>query len=225
VTDVPHQPTPPEHVPPASPPAAPAQPGYGAPPANPYEAPGYGAAGAVAPGSRQDVEQRYGPVADFGARAQAYLIDFALSLIGLIPMLVGLILVIAGVPKEVQTYDQFGQPVYGDGNGALVAVGVILMGIGGLVSLAIAIWNRWIRAGRTGQSVGKRVVGLMLISTKTGQPIGVGQAFLRDLVHSLVNQVVYLSFLWMLWDPDKQTVADKAVTSTVIRVAKQPARV
>ncbi len=74
--------------------------------------------------------------------------------------------------------------------------------------------------GRTGQSVGKRAMGLMLIDATTGQPIGAGKSFLRELVHSLANSIFYLSYLWMLWDADKQTLADKAVSSTVVTVPK-----
>jgi hypothetical protein len=40
------------------------------------------------------------------------------------------------------------------------------------------------------------------------------------VVSNIVNQVFYLSFLWMLWDTDKQTLADKAVHSSVIVVPK-----
>ena len=43
---------------------------------------------------------------------------------------------------------------------------------------------------------------------------------LRELVSSIVNQVIYLSYLWMLWDDNKQTIADKAVHSTVVVVPK-----
>ena len=75
--------------------------------------------------------------------------------------------------------------------------------------------------GRTGQSVGKKVIGLYLLDDKTGQPIGAGMCFLRELVAGIVNQVLYLSYLWMLWDTDKQTVADKAVHSPVVVLPRQ----
>ena len=74
--------------------------------------------------------------------------------------------------------------------------------------------------GRTGQSVGKKVIGLYLLDDKTGQPIGAGMCFLRELVQSLVNQIFYLGWLWMLWDADKQTLGDKAVHSNVVVAAE-----
>ena len=69
--------------------------------------------------------------------------------------------------------------------------------------------------GRTGQSVGKRAMGLKLVDDKTGQPIGAGSASCASSCTGMVNQVFYLSYLWMLWDADKLTLADKAVHSTV----------
>ncbi|HET6968762.1 MAG TPA: RDD family protein [Ornithinibacter sp.] len=108
-----------------------------------------------------------------------------------------------------------------DGNEGAIATGVVLMVLGGLITLAITVWNRIFRMGRTGQSVGKSAMGLKLVDDKTGQPIGAGMCFLREIVAGIVNQVFYLSYLWMLWDTDKVTLADKAVHSTVVVLPKQ----
>jgi uncharacterized RDD family membrane protein YckC len=74
--------------------------------------------------------------------------------------------------------------------------------------------------GRTGQSVGKKMFNQKLINTTTGQPIGPGQAFVRELIAGLANQIFYLSYLWMLWDPNRQTLGDMVAKSTVIHVPK-----
>ncbi|KGN35741.1 hypothetical protein N798_00365 [Knoellia flava TL1] len=96
----------------------------------------------------------------------------------------------------------------------------MLMGLGVLLMIGIQIWNRIFKMGRTGQSVGKKMLGLKLVNEQNGQPIGAMQSFLRELVGGLINQIVYLSYLWMLWDDNKQTLADKVVHSTVIEVPK-----
>lgn len=202
------------------------QPGYGqsAPPANPYggyaQAPAYAGGRPMHPGSIGYVEQNFGPVADFGQRALALIIDIAITLIGLVPMIIGFVLITAGASTTYSTYDEFGNTTLAGGNRGLIATGVALVVIGSLVSFGIWLWNRVFRMGRTGQSVGKKSVGLKLVDDKTGQPIGAGMSFLREIVASIVNQIFYLSYLWMLWDTDKQTVADKAVHSTVIVVPK-----
>ena len=99
-------------------------------------------------------------------------------------------------------------------------MGGLLIALGALISIGITIWNRIFKMGRTGQSVGKKVIGLYLLDDKTGQPIGAGMCFLRELVQSLVNQIVYLGWLWMLWDADKQTLGDKSVHSSVVVLPK-----
>jgi uncharacterized RDD family membrane protein YckC len=200
-----------------------AQPGYPPPAANPYggysQAPVYAGGQAAYPGSIGYVEQNFGKVASFGQRALAYLIDFAITLIGLIPMILGIILLVAAAP-ELQT-DQFGTVTSsGDGDAGLAVTGGLLIALGVLVSIAITLWNRVFKMGRTGQSVGKKAIGLFLLDDKTGRPIGAGMCFLRELVQGLVNQIFYLGWLWMLWDTDKQTLGDKAVHSSVVVVPK-----
>ena len=162
-------------------------------------------------------------MADFGQRALAYLIDTALTLIGLVPVIIGIIVLTVGASNAVTTTstDDFGTTISSnDFDPALAVVGGLLIALGALISIGITIWNRVFKMGRTGQSVGKKVIGLYLLDDKTGQPIGAGMCFLRELVQSLVNQIVYLGWLWMLWDADKQTLGDKSVHSNVVVLPK-----
>jgi len=73
---------------------------------------------------------------------------------------------------------------------------------------ACRIYNRCILAGRTGQSWGKRVVGIHLLGEQTGRPIGGGLAFGRELAHVL-DGFLYIGYLWPLWYAKRQTFADK----------------
>ncbi|GAA4411016.1 hypothetical protein GCM10023168_31350 [Fodinibacter luteus] len=198
--------------------------GQGLPPAPPNPYGGYGAAPAYAggpavPGSIGYVEASFGPVADFGKRVLAYLVDSALILLGLVPMVIGGIMLAFASPSEL-SYDQYGNLTRSGGDTGLAVTGGLLIGLGFLVMFVLWLWNRVFRMGRTGQSVGKKVVGLKLVDDRTGRPIGAGMSFLREVVHGIVNQVFYLSYLWMLWDTDKQTLGDKAVHSTVIVLPK-----
>jgi uncharacterized RDD family membrane protein YckC len=84
-----------------------------------------------------------------------------------------------------------------------------------LVALGWQIYNRWVLAGRTGQSVGKRVLKMVLIGDGTGRPIGVLNAFLRDLVH-ILDGFAYIGYLWPLWDEKRQTFADKLMRTIVV---------
>jgi uncharacterized RDD family membrane protein YckC len=101
------------------------------------------------------------------------------------------------------------------------AVGIVLLALGYALMIGLIIWNRWIRAGRTGQSWGKKVLGIRLVRESDGQPIGAGLAFGRDLAH-VVDGFLYLGYLWPLWDAKRQTFADK-ICSTVV-LARPPTR-
>ncbi len=109
----------------------------------------------------------------------------------------------------------------------LLAIGGTLAGHGGagagiglifyLASLGWIGYNRWYRAGRTGQSLGKSATNIRLIDEQTGAPIGGGMAFLRDLAHFVDAIICYVGFLFPLWDNKRQTLADKIVGTVVVK--------
>ena len=85
-----------------------------------------------------------------------------------------------------------------------------------LIGLVLWGYNRWFQAGKTGQSWGRKALGIRLVGEQTGQPIGAGMAFLRDLAHILDGLPCYIGYLWPLWDQKKQTFADKIVKTLVV---------
>ncbi len=203
--------------PPAAPPTRPPMPPNpygGAPVVDPYAA-----ARRMQPGAIGYVEAHFGPVATFGDRVVALLIDTVVGIVAFVPFVVGLGLFIGALPRST-TYDAYGDLVTSGGNTALAVTGGVVMALGLLTAVAVGVWNRIWRMGRTGQSIGKSRTGLMLLDARTGRPIGAGMCFLRELVSGAVNQVVYLSYLWMLWDEDRQTLADKVVHSAVVKVPR-----
>jgi uncharacterized RDD family membrane protein YckC len=84
-----------------------------------------------------------------------------------------------------------------------------------IIALGYTIWNRWIMGGQ-GQSLGKKVVGMRLVSEQTGQPIGTLNAFLRDICHFVDGIICYVGFLFPLWDAKRQTLADKIMRTVVV---------
>jgi uncharacterized RDD family membrane protein YckC len=85
-----------------------------------------------------------------------------------------------------------------------------------LAGIAVTAYNRWYQAGKTGQSWGKRALNMSLIGEQTGQPIGPGKAFLRDICHIVDSVICYVGFLFPLWDAKRQTLADKIMQTVVI---------
>ena len=89
-----------------------------------------------------------------------------------------------------------------------------------LASVGWNVYNRWICGGRTGQSLGKRLTGIRLLSRVDGRPIGTLNAFLRDLLHVL-DDFAWVGYLWPLWDEERQTFADKIADTVVVRVGEE----
>jgi len=125
------------------------------------------------------------------------------------------------------SYANWGQRFLGtlvDGLVFLVPYILILVGkntpalllVGALALIGLAIWQL-IQEGRTGQTVGKKALGIRLVKEETGQPIGVGMAFVRRLAHFLDSIACYLGWLWPAWDAKRQTFADKVCGTIVIR--------
>jgi uncharacterized RDD family membrane protein YckC len=86
-----------------------------------------------------------------------------------------------------------------------------------LLGLVVTAYNRWYLAGTTGQSWGRKALGIRLVSEQTGQPIGVGLTIGRDFVHIIDGIPCYIGYLWPLWDEKKQTFADKIMHTIVVR--------
>lgn len=95
---------------------------------------------------------------------------------------------------------------------------------GGLLfaSMCWAIWrqinNYVIRQGRTGQTWGKAKKGLWVLNETTGAAPGWASCLARWFLHGVINQAVYLDYLWPLWDqPKTQTLTDKILTTVVVK--------
>lgn len=189
--------TPPNYGPP---------PGYGQPGA--YGAPGYGAPG-YGPG--YGIQQP--PYAHWIKRVGATLLDNLIGAVAAIPTFIGAILM--GAATTTTTWAD-GTTTSRLTNTGEHTVGLVIYLVGLLTSLAFFIWNICIRQGRTGQSLGKQVLGIRLLKDPTGQPLGAGLCFGRALLHFLDALPCYIGFLWPLWDGKRQTFADKIVSSVVI---------
>ncbi|MBE1486426.1 RDD family protein [Plantactinospora soyae] len=85
-----------------------------------------------------------------------------------------------------------------------------------LLGLLVSAYNRWYLTGKTGQSWGKKALGISLIDEAGGQPIGMGKAFVRELAHFVDGIICYIGYLFPLWDAKKQTIADKIMKTVVV---------
>ena len=206
------------------PPTPPPAPAYGQPSAPPPPpAPGYGAAPAAPGYGTAPAGYGYGaptpPYASWGARAGAFIIDGLVGAVAMIPFWIGYGLLIGGAAAGgVSEYDPNTGMYTGGGepNGALMAIGGLLMFIGFLVSLAFLFWNYGLKQGKTGYSIGKGVLGIKVVKEADGQVLGTWFSIGRFFVHYLDQLACYIGYLWPLWDDKRQTFADKILSTIVI---------
>ena len=206
---------PPSYPPP--PPGYPAPPGYQAPPGG-YSVP---PRAAYPPHFRPLPSAPGGaPLADFGQRLAAYLLDglviAAVTLIPIMGVVFGTIaLVFATIP---QTPDRQGQPPVAPF--LLIMLGY-LVGIFLITFLAQYFYTVTYQL-RRGQTVGKRVMKIKIVNVADGSPMDLRAArkrYAATAVLGLLGPASYLDGLWQLWDqPYKQCLHDKYAQTVVVRV-------
>jgi uncharacterized RDD family membrane protein YckC len=93
------------------------------------------------------------------------------------------------------------------------------------LSLLIGVgYYTYFEGGATGQTLGKRALGIRVIDARAGGPIGYGRGLLRYVARILSTIPLFLGYFWMLWDPEKQTWHDKIATTYVVPVDAYPVR-
>jgi uncharacterized RDD family membrane protein YckC len=74
----------------------------------------------------------------------------------------------------------------------------------------------YFEGGATGQTVGKKVLGIRVYDLREGGPIGYGRGFLRQIGKYLAAIPIFLGYFWMLWDKESQCWQDKIAGSVVV---------
>lgn len=90
-------------------------------------------------------------------------------------------------------------------------------GLSNLVSVAVGVGFGYM-TGTTGQTPGRKVIGITVRREADGQPLGAGAGIARYFLHILDALPCLLGFFWPLWDAKKQTFADKIIKSVVVKV-------
>ena len=85
-----------------------------------------------------------------------------------------------------------------------------------LTILAGFLYFGYFEGSASGQTLGKRALGIRVIDFNAGGPIGFPRGLLRYLGKILATIPIFLGFFWMLWDREKQTWHDKMAGSAVV---------
>jgi uncharacterized RDD family membrane protein YckC len=160
-----------------------------------------------------------GPLSAFGAplagwwqRVGSILLD---GLVLGVPWLI--FTAIVGSVSGTNASIQFGNSkdtLYSSGNSSLVLLLVYIV----IQALYFSCFN----GQGTGQTVGNRAPGIAVRDAETGEAIGLGRGLVRWLVRIALYCALILpgvlNDLFPLWDKRRQTIADKAARSVVIRL-------
>lgn len=60
-------------------------------------------------------------------------------------------------------------------------------------------------------------LGVLVLDENDGSYIGTKRAVYRGLMSYVSQIALFLGYLWMLWDPKKQTWHDKVAKSVVVK--------
>lgn len=105
----------------------------------------------------------------------------------------------------------------------VVVLSLLLHGVGYALGILIGIaYFTYFEGGPRGQTPGKSALGIRVVSFETGGSIGYGRALIRYLGSIVSGIAIYIGYLWMLWDPEKQCWHDKFSGAVVVPVAAYP---
>jgi uncharacterized RDD family membrane protein YckC len=150
------------------------------------------------------------PLASWGSRVAAQLIDWVILLI---PAAILFALLVLGLDS----------PSWWEVVGALIAFVVVMAA----VSLLYAPLLMMRGGARNGQTLGKQMLGITVVRDN-GEPLGFGYSALRevvvkDLAVGIASMIIplvpwLLDNLWPLWDDQNRALHDMAVQTHVVRV-------
>jgi uncharacterized RDD family membrane protein YckC len=143
------------------------------------------------------VASRGPELASWGRRVAAKLIDWAV-VVG-----VGIAAALTSAPFATET-------------GELGSVGVVVV----VAWILFAVLSPWLMVAIWGQTLGKMALGIKVVTDDAGR-VGYLRALGRYFTEVVLG-VFYLplaaSYLWPLWDGQRQTLHDKAARTVVTRV-------
>ena len=164
------------------------------------------------------------PLADFGTRLVAYIIDVALvSAVAFVLAIPGFVVVIRRLPDPndyAYSSDYTPGEFFAD-----FFVPFLLLELGLVVLILVLYYLYDVEyMHRSGQTLGKRVMKIRVVPIDPSRGLTRGMAAKRYLVQYVGGCVVpffsYLDGLWQLWDkPYQQTLHDKAAQTVVVKVS------
>jgi uncharacterized RDD family membrane protein YckC len=95
--------------------------------------------------------------------------------------------------------------------------------LGYVVQILLTVaYLTYLEGSPSGQTVGKKAMGIRVIDFQSGGPIGYPRAFIRWIGRYVSALACLLGYFWMLWDKEKQTWHDKFANDVVVPESAYP---
>jgi uncharacterized RDD family membrane protein YckC len=98
-----------------------------------------------------------------------------------------------------------------------------LKGVGYFLAIVLILaYYTYFEGGPHGAGFGKRAMGIRVIDFDGGGPIGYGRGFIRTIGRWVSAICLYIGYLWMIWDKEKQCWHDKFANDVVVPTESYP---
>lgn len=85
-----------------------------------------------------------------------------------------------------------------------------------IAAAAFYFWNKGLREGSTGQSLGKAYTHQRTLDADTGQPIGRKAGLTRAILLPVDTAILLIGVLWPIWDQNRQTLLSDKLTNAIV---------
>jgi uncharacterized RDD family membrane protein YckC len=96
---------------------------------------------------------------------------------------------------------------------------LVRQAIGALAGFGYSVF--FIGSG-SGQTVGMKLINIRAVDVDTGGRVDYGRAVIRHLMSLVSGYACLIGYLWMLWDPERQTWHDKVANTYVVPTSAYP---
>lgn len=106
------------------------------------------------------------------------------------------------------------------GNNGPSMMAWIIFSVCVLLALVFPLWNRGVRQGSIGSSIGKQIMKCKVVDDVSRQPTGAGKGLARELIYIVFSSAC--SLLWLvavlfpLWDAKRQSLVDKIIKTVCV---------
>ncbi|MEY9941281.1 putative RDD family membrane protein YckC [Streptacidiphilus sp. MAP5-52] len=145
-------------------------------------------------------------LADWSTRASASLIEISIA---------------GGILTAYAYAMDLAKPVFALAELVGMVLGIQMQPVFGFLSwgpgVAFLVWQAALR-GRTGQSLGQKLMGIVTVDADTGAPVGPARSVIRSVLHVVDIAPVFFGYVLPLFQYRRQTWADQICHTVVVKI-------